>query len=145
MLGKTEAKEKGDGRRWDGWMASLTQWTGIWANSGRLRRTEESGGLQSMGSRRVRCMIIIFKKSPWIRRFSTFLHLWQGSWEIGPTAIPFPVVLMLDCPFTSRGQTCGPDWQKWAKQTVVEGLEQRGKRFQENGTVITSLSRGGAF
>ena len=25
----------GGDRRWDGWMASLTQWTGIWANSRR--------------------------------------------------------------------------------------------------------------
>ena len=28
-------KEKGIGRGWDGWIASLTQWTWIWANSGR--------------------------------------------------------------------------------------------------------------
>ena len=28
-------KEKGVTRGWDGWMASLTQWTRIWANSGR--------------------------------------------------------------------------------------------------------------
>ena len=26
---------EGDDRGWDGWMASLTQWTWIWANSGR--------------------------------------------------------------------------------------------------------------
>ena len=26
-------------RGWDGWMASLTQWTGVWVNSGRLWRT----------------------------------------------------------------------------------------------------------
>ena len=27
MLGKIEAGEEGEDRRWDGWMASLTQWT----------------------------------------------------------------------------------------------------------------------
>ena len=27
-------EEKGDGRGWDGWMASLTQWTCVWVNSG---------------------------------------------------------------------------------------------------------------
>ena len=27
--------EEGDDRGWDGWMASLTQWTWVWANSGR--------------------------------------------------------------------------------------------------------------
>ena len=26
---------EGDDRRWDGWMASLTQWTWVWANSRR--------------------------------------------------------------------------------------------------------------
>ena len=26
--------EKGNNRGWDGWMALLTQWTGVWANSG---------------------------------------------------------------------------------------------------------------
>ena len=35
MLGKTEAGGKGVNRRWDGWMASLTQWTWVWARSGR--------------------------------------------------------------------------------------------------------------
>ena len=32
---RLKAKEEGGGRGWDGWMASLTQWTWIWANSGR--------------------------------------------------------------------------------------------------------------
>ena len=44
--------ERGD-RGWDGWMASLTQWTWVWANSGRQWWTGEPGVLQSMGSKRV--------------------------------------------------------------------------------------------
>ena len=43
--------EKSD-RRWDGWMASPTQWTWVWANSGRWWRTGKPGVLQSMGSHR---------------------------------------------------------------------------------------------
>ena len=36
MLGKTEGKRRAGGDRgWDGWMASLTQWTWVWANSER--------------------------------------------------------------------------------------------------------------
>ena len=31
-------KEKGDDRGWDGWMVSLTQWTWVWASSGRWWR-----------------------------------------------------------------------------------------------------------
>ena len=38
-----------DDRGWDGWMASLTQWTRVWANSGRQWRTGMPGVLQSMG------------------------------------------------------------------------------------------------
>ena len=30
-----KAGGEGEDRRWDGWMASLTQWTWCWANSGR--------------------------------------------------------------------------------------------------------------
>jgi len=36
----------------DGWMASLTQWTWVWACSGRWWRTGRPGVLQSMGSQR---------------------------------------------------------------------------------------------
>ena len=40
-------------RGWDGWIASLMQWTWTWANSGRWWGTERPGMLQSMGSQRV--------------------------------------------------------------------------------------------
>ena len=36
---RLRAGGEGDNRQWDGWMASLTQWTGVWANSGRYWRT----------------------------------------------------------------------------------------------------------
>ena len=32
---RLRARGEGDNRGWDGWMASLTQWTWVWANSGR--------------------------------------------------------------------------------------------------------------
>ena len=41
----------GGTRRWDGWMASLTQWTWVWANSRRQWRTRKPRVLQSMGLR----------------------------------------------------------------------------------------------
>ena len=47
MLGKTEAGG-GDSREWDGWMASLIQWTCTCASSGRWWRTGKPGVLQSM-------------------------------------------------------------------------------------------------
>ena len=42
---------EGDGRGWDGWMASLTRWTWVWVNSGSWRWTARPGMLQSMGQK----------------------------------------------------------------------------------------------
>ena len=44
---------EGDDRGWDGWMAWPTQWTWVWANSGRWWRKGKPGVLQSMGSQRI--------------------------------------------------------------------------------------------
>ena len=55
MLGKIEGRGEGDDRGWDGWMASPTQWTWVWVNSGSWWWTGRPGVLQSMGSQRVRC------------------------------------------------------------------------------------------
>ena len=49
-----KAGGEGDARGWDGWMASLIQWTWVWANSGRWWRIGKPGVLQSMGSQRIR-------------------------------------------------------------------------------------------
>ena len=43
-----------DDRGWDGWMASLTQWTWIWVSSGSWWWTGRPDVLQSMGLQRVR-------------------------------------------------------------------------------------------
>ena len=45
---------EGYDRGWDGWMASLTQWTWVWVNSRRWWWTGRPGMLQFMGSQRVR-------------------------------------------------------------------------------------------
>ena len=46
-------KAEGDNRGRDGWTASLTQWTWVWASTGRWWRTRKPGALQSIGSQRV--------------------------------------------------------------------------------------------
>ena len=53
-VGKIKGRGEGDDRGWDGWMASLTQWTWVWPKPGRWWRTGNPGMLQSMGSLRVR-------------------------------------------------------------------------------------------
>ena len=53
MLERLKAGE-GDDRGWDGWMASPTQWTWVWINSGSWWWTGRPGVLQSMGLQRFR-------------------------------------------------------------------------------------------
>ena len=47
------ARGEGDDRGWDGWMASPTCWTWVWASSGRWQWTGKPGVLQSMGLQRI--------------------------------------------------------------------------------------------
>ena len=54
MLGKIEGKRRGDNRGPEGWMASLTQWTWVWASSRRWWRRGKHGMLLSLGSQRVK-------------------------------------------------------------------------------------------
>ena len=51
---RLKAGGEGDDRGWDGWMASLTWWTWIWASSGRWWWTGKLGVLQSLGWQRVK-------------------------------------------------------------------------------------------
>ena len=46
---RLKAAGEGDDREPDGWMTSLTQWTWVWASSGRWRRTGRPRALQSIG------------------------------------------------------------------------------------------------
>ena len=48
-----QAGREGDNRVWDGWRASLTWWTWVWASSKSWWWTGKPGVLQSMGSQRV--------------------------------------------------------------------------------------------
>ena len=51
---RLKAGGEGDDRGWDGWMASLTWWTWVWAISGSWWSTGKPGVLQSTRLRRVR-------------------------------------------------------------------------------------------
>ena len=53
ILGRLKAGGDGDDRGWDGWMASPTQWTWVWVNSGSWWWTGRPGVLQSMALQRV--------------------------------------------------------------------------------------------
>ena len=51
---RLKAGREGDNRGWDGWIASLTLWTWVWANSRSWWWTGRPGMLQSTGSQRIR-------------------------------------------------------------------------------------------
>ena len=50
---RLKAGGEGDDRGWDGWMASLTQLTWVWANLRKWWKTGKPGVLQSMGTQKV--------------------------------------------------------------------------------------------
>ena len=50
---RLKAGGEGDNRGWDGWMASPTWWTWVWASSGSWWWTRKPGTLQSTVSQRV--------------------------------------------------------------------------------------------
>ena len=70
MWERLKAGGEGDDRGWDGWMASLTQWTWVWASSGNWWWTGKPGVLQSTGWQRVR------------HNWATELN-WGSEWEGG--------------------------------------------------------------
>ena len=51
---RLRAGGEGDDRGWDGWVASLTRWTWVWASSRSWWWTGRPSMLQSMGSQRIR-------------------------------------------------------------------------------------------
>ena len=66
---------EGDDRGWNGWMASLTQWIWVWANSGKLWWTGKPGILQFMGSQRVRHDLVAEQQQHVWLLYSTLISL----------------------------------------------------------------------
>ena len=78
---RLKAGGEGDDRGWDGWMASLTQWTWVWVNSRSWWWIGKPGVLQSMGSLGV--------GHDWATSLSlfTFMH-WRRQWQPTPVFLP---------------------------------------------------------
>ena len=75
MLGKIEVRRRRGDRWWDGWMASLTRWTWIWASSESWWWTGNPGVLQSMGSQILDTMELLNWTDRWI--LLTPIHMWE--------------------------------------------------------------------
>ena len=82
---RLKAGGEGDDRERDGWMASLTQWTWVWASSSRWWRTRKPGMLQSMWSPRVRHDWVIERQIiHWSTKYRKRVRSWGwrlGRWE----------------------------------------------------------------
>ena len=75
---RLRAGGEGDDRGWDGWMASPTQWTWVWVDSGSWWWTGRPGMLRFMGSQRVR--------PDWITELN-----WKGFYQLQITSSPSAV------------------------------------------------------
>ena len=70
------ARGEGDDRGWDGWMASLTQWTWVWVNSRSWWWTGSPGVLRFIGSQRV--------KHDWGTELNWTVSTWKIKCTKGP-------------------------------------------------------------
>ena len=68
---KFQAGSEGDSRGGDGWMASPTQWTWVWASSRNWWWTGKPGVLHSMGSQRVR--------HGWVTEQNWHIHIYKRA------------------------------------------------------------------
>ena len=80
---RLKAGKEGDNRGWDGWMASLTQWTWVWESSRIWWWTGKPGMLLSMGLQRVRhnwatelkFKRVVWSKSPYLLNDKIYFQL----------------------------------------------------------------------
>ena len=104
-----KAGGEGDDRRWDGWMASPTRWTWVWASSRNWWWTGRPGVLQSMRSQRVR------------HDQATELNPWEkgNDWSELYDHHDF-------LPFQTQDQRRGKAWlSHWVEETEISIWESR--------------------
>ena len=77
---------EGDNRGWDGWMASLTWWTWVWASSRSWWWTGKPAVLHSMGSQRV--------EHDWVNKLNWFYYL-TVIYPLIPVLVDFCVVSLV--------------------------------------------------
>ena len=77
---RSKAGGEGNDRGWDGWMASPTQWTWVWASSGIWWWLGKAGVLQSVGLQRVKhnwateLNLVLLLKSEWYHHLTTYIR-----------------------------------------------------------------------
>ena len=89
---RLKAGGEGDDRRWDGWMASLTQWTWVWVNSGHWWWTGKPGMLHSMGLQSIEHdWATELNWTRWAKHFNSFFFIWLSN-EIWKDIVLIPIL-----------------------------------------------------
>ena len=123
MRGRIEGQRKrGGDRGWDGLMASLTQWTWVWASSGRQWRTGKPVMLQSIGAQRVGHDLVTEQQLPLLLLLQLLLQLpdfppslqgrrprfdsWVGKIHWRKDRLPTPLFLGFPCGSAGKESAC---------------------------------------
>ena len=84
MLQRLKARGEGDDRGWDVWMASPTQWTWVWVNSGNWWWTGRPGMLRSMGSQSQTQLVTqlnltedFYRRKVWVQNYGAAITRWM--------------------------------------------------------------------
>ena len=122
---------EGDDRGWDSWMASLTQWTWVWASSRSWWWTGKPGVLQSMESQRFRhnwvteltelLSHVWFFVTPWTAASQAPLSMWFSREEYW-SGLPFPPPGHLPDP---EIKPMSPPWQTNSLPLSYLGIPSR--------------------
>ena len=80
---RLKAGGEGDDRQWDGWMASLTQWTWVWANSRRWWGTGRPGMPP--------CVHGVTNSWTWLNNCTTTTSLWVTN----PAGMGFDFIVIV--------------------------------------------------
>ena len=96
-----KAGGEGDSKGWDGWIASSTGWTWVWASSGSSWWTGKPGLLQSVGLQTVGCdwvteldkycqstmLYFFYENEKLAYTKKSFFALWAFRWHSGKESI----------------------------------------------------------
>ena len=106
---------EGNNRGWDGWMASPTQWTWVWVNSGSWWWAGRPGMLQSTGLQRVG------------QNWETELN-WQ-AWKLGLEPTPLTSTAQQPHPGPSDGSQNNPTHHCTTAAVTRSHSQSRGQPY----------------
>ena len=82
---RLEVGGEGDNKGWDGWMASPTQWTWVWVNSGSWWWTGRPGIAAVRG---------VAKSQTWLSGWTELSWTWRQTWRPNKLIIPHSEFLL---------------------------------------------------